>query len=182
MVLFFRIIFRKIKAIIWHLIDKLILLFPIYYTDLNKISVFKWFSVIEGNKNELFKFKIFNHIPYKFDEIILDMMFQSENLNLNPIQKRADLAILQSLAARTENKSMKFQADVLAKEIENEEKNNQNAKTMTLNEFIDYIEITFNQINSIDIHKTSAGRCFSLFNKAVERNKQLSEQYNKTSF
>ena len=43
----------------------------------------------------------------------------------------------------------------------------------------DYIEISFNQIGTLDPYKISAGRAMSLYNKAVEQNKRLQKQVEK---
>jgi len=112
-------------------------------------------------------------VPAFFAEIILDMVFEIENIDLSTFKKRAEVAILQSIAARTNNKSIKFKADSLAKEIADKEKKDTNVKDISLNEFINYIELTFEQIGSINPDKMSAARGLSLYHKAVEKNKAL---------
>lgn len=107
------------------------------------------------------------------------MLFQMDNLNCELINKKAELAILRSVALRTKNKSLEFQADVLANEIKKKEQSANTEKNQNLNSFIDYIELTFESIGMIDPFKTSASRAFSLYNKAIERNKHLKEVYDK---
>jgi hypothetical protein len=109
----------------------------------------------------------------------MDMLFQMEKLDLTILRKRADLAILQALAARTQNKSLKFQADILAKEIK--ELSKTDADGMTLNEFINFIELSFNSIGMIDPDKMKAKRAFSLYHLAIESNKRKAKSYEKTN-
>ena len=170
---------RRIKKIIRFVKDLIILSLPIYHTDLNKICLKQWFDVINGDQKSLYKFKFFNHIPYKFENIISDMMFQLDYLDISIINKNAELAILRSIAARTKNKTMDFQADVLENAIKSKVNSGKNAEPIKLNEFIDYIEMTFEQINSIDPYKISASRAFSLYHKAIDQNKRVQKMYNK---
>ena len=131
---------RKIKKIIRFVKDLIILSLPIYHTDLNKICLKQWFDIINGDMKSLYKFKFFTHIPYKFENIISDMMFQLDYLDISIINKNAELAILRSIAARTKNKTMDFQADVLENAIKSKVNSGKNAEPIKLNEFIDYIE------------------------------------------
>jgi len=173
-----KLLIRKIKRTITGIIDGFISQLPVYYNDLNRISLARWFDILEGKYIKLYKVRLTKRIPSFFYEVILDMTFQNEHVDLAELQKQADLAILYSMAARTENKSILFQADSMAKEIENKAKK-QERKGMKLNEFIDFIEITFEQIATIDPEKITAGRAFSLYHKAIEKNKRLAKMYEK---
>lgn len=173
-----RLLKRKIRIAFQNLIEKIIRVLPVYYKRLDRISLSRWFDILEGKYIKLYKIKLTSYPPNFFYEVILDMTFQSEHFDLSEIQKQADLAILYSIAARTNNKSMKFQADTMKKEIENKAKKNE-SKGMKLNDFVDYIEITFDQIGRIDPDKITAARAFSLCNKAVERNKSLQKSLEK---
>jgi len=176
---YFRYFRAKSKIIFQNWLDRLILLLPIYYTDLDKICLKYWFDVINGKLSSLYKIKLFKRIPAKFDEIVLNMMFQMDNLNCEMINKKAELAILRSIAIRTKNKSIQFQADVLANEINNKQLSANIEKNQTLNQFIDYIEITLESIGMIDPYKMKASRAFSLYQKAIDKNKHLNELYSK---
>jgi hypothetical protein len=105
------------------------------------------------------------------------MLFEFDNLDLEVLRKKAQIAVLKSMAVRTGNKSIKFNADSLQKEIDERESKLKEDRAMTINEFIDYIELTFNQIGSIDPYKMSTARAFSLFHKAKEKTQKLNEQY-----
>ena len=163
---------RIIKNGIRFIIDSIIKRLPVYYNNLEKISLRKWFDIIEGNYIELYKIKLTKHVPSFFLEIIMDMTFKSDNVDLTELKKQADLAILYSMAARMDNKSILFQADSMSKDMEKKDKKNE-SKEVKLNDFIDYIEITFEQIGTIDPDKISASRAFSLYHKAVQRNKAI---------
>ena len=172
---FARLFVLGIKERIRNRIDSIILLFPIYYTKLDKISLKSWFEVIEGNKKSLYKVRFISYIPKKFDKIILDMLFQMDYMNTEIIEKEAQLAVLRSIATRNKDRSMQFQADVLANELKKQKQAYETSKGMNLNAFIDYIEMTLECIGAINPEKITASRAFSLYQKAIERNKRLSE-------
>lgn len=173
---YFRLFRIGIKKTIWFTIDSIIKLFPIYYTSINRLPIYYWFELQKGDYSILYKVKFIKHIPYFFYNISMDMLFEFDNLDLTLLRKKADLAVLNSIATRTNDKSIKFQADVLKKEIER--KISQTGKDISLNEFIDYIEMTFNNIGQLDVYKLSTSRAFSLYNKAIERNKRLNNVHN----
>jgi len=174
---FTRLLRVGIKKTVTFILDKLILSLPIYYKHLDKICLKKWFDVMEGNKKSLYKVDFINYIPVLFDKIILDMLFQMDYVNTEMIEKERQLAILRSISVRTRDKTMQFQADTLANEIKIKMQNYSNEKETGLNGFIDFIEMTFNQIGTIDPYKISASRAFSLYHKAVEQNKRLAKLY-----
>jgi phage anti-repressor protein len=158
-------------------VDFVILLLPVYYRDYDKIILSNWFRVQNNDFSGLYKngFK-FKRIPNKFYKIALDMLFQMEKLDLTTLVKRSELAIMLARVAITQNKSLKFQADVLAKQIaEMNKKDNEGAN---LNDFINYIETTFNNYGTIDPDKIKAKRAFSLYHLAIEKNKQIKHSLN----
>jgi hypothetical protein len=124
---------------------------------------------MEGNLKKLYKINFINYIPLKFVKIIENMYFQLDKIDMSIIQKEAELAILYSLAARTNNKVMKFNADSLSLELENKKKEMGKNKSAKLNDFLNYIEISLNY-GSIDPEKMKASRAFSLYNLALEKN------------
>jgi hypothetical protein len=166
---FFRLLFAIFRNGITKIIDKIILSLPIYYTRMDKISIARWFEVMGGKFNKLYKYFSFKYIPYKFLKISEDMYFQLDQINTEIIQKEAELAILYSMAARLNNKSMLFNADQQRKKLNEEKENLSKKKPLKINDFLNYIELTLNK--NIDPEKMSASRAFSLFHIAVERNK-----------
>lgn len=160
-------------------IDFILKLLPIYWKSINKMPVWYWFEIQKGSLKSLYKFKKFKYVPSFFFTIVQNMLYEFDNLDLTILRKKKDIAILKSLAARTGDKGYKFDADILNEEIEQEEKALKDIRTMTINDFTDYIELTFNQIGSIDPFKMSTAKAFSLFHKAKEKTEKLNELYKK---
>jgi hypothetical protein len=144
---------------------------------MDKISIAKWFEIMDGKVENLYKFTFIKWIPLKFVKIIEDMYFQLENVNTEIIKQEAELAILYSQAARTGNKMMGFKADSEKIKLENKKIELSKNKGIKLNSFLNYIELTLNYQN-IDPEKMKASRAFSLYHIAVERNKELERKNN----
>jgi len=172
---------HRIKEKIKGLGDWFIKLLPIYYTSINyrPIPIANWFRVKEGDLSAIYRFKIFTRIPRFFLKIVNDMIYEFENLDLTLLNEKWEAARLKSMAIRTKNKRYEFLANELKTKIEKKEKELNNQKTQTLNEFIDYIELTLECTGTINPDKFGTGRAYSLYHKAVEKNKRLAEQYKK---
>ena len=177
MVRFCRLFYYLLRSGIRKIIDFLILKLPIYYTRMDKISIAKWFEIMDGKVENLYKFTFIKWIPVKFVKIVEDMYFQLENVNIEIIKQEADLAILYSQSIRTGNKMLKFKADSEKIKLENKKIELSKNKGMKLNSFLNYIELTLNYQN-IDPEKMKASRAFSLYHIAVERNKELERKNN----
>jgi len=173
----FKLIQAIVKAKIRALKDGIIRILPFYHRSLGHITLRKWFELKDGDYKALYKYVRFSYIPAFFYEIVLNMLYELDHVDMTMFRKKAELAILQSISARTGSKTVKFQADVLANEII--QKESKEGESIKLNEFIDYIELTFNQIGMIDPDKMKASRGLSLYNKAVEQNKRLQKQAEK---
>jgi hypothetical protein len=145
---------------------------------MDKISIARWFEIMDGKVENLYKFTWIKWIPLKFVKIIEDMYFQLENINTEIIQKEAELAILYSQAARMKNPMMKFKADGEKKKLEDKKIELAKNKGAKLIPFIHYIEQTLKI--SIDPEKMSAAMAFYKYYNANEINKQI-EQRNKAS-
>lgn len=170
-----RIFGKGIKKSIRFIIDLVVYYLPVYHTKLDRISIKKWFEIIEGNKKSLYRFSFISHIPSFFDNIILKMLYSLEHMNTEIIEKEAELSVLRSIAVRTKSKPMQFQADVLENELKLKKQSYKNSKGLSLNAFIDYIELTFDSIGKINPEKISASRAFSLYHKACEKNQRLAD-------
>jgi hypothetical protein len=68
---------------------------------------------------------------------------------------------------------------VKAVEIENIKAKHR--EPIKLNDFVDFIELSFEQINSIDPDRIDAARAFSLYWKAVELNERKQNKQQKQS-
>ena len=168
-----------IKTPLQAILDRFIKLLPIYYTSINyrPIPVAKWFKLMEGDYSALYRVKLFNRIPNFFYEIVADMYFQFDHLEMESLIAQRDLVLLKSIAARTNSTIIRFQANELENRLK---KNKEKPKNdMKLNDFIDYIELTFESIGKLDPDTLGTGRAFSMYHKAVDKNKRLEKIYSK---
>lgn len=94
-----------------------------------------------------------------------------ENLSLEDIRELAEYHILKAEAAVTKNSMIDFEANLIKAKLSEKKEEKQS----TLNEFVDYIELTLNCPGTINPEKTSAGRAYSLYHRAKEKNKRISE-------
>ncbi len=62
------------------------------------------------------------------------------------------------------------------KEVEIENVKAKHRETIKLNDFVDFIELSFEQINSINPDKMDAARAFSLYWKAVDLNERKQQK------
>lgn len=176
---FFRIIRKTCSIACYSLIDKVICRLPVYYKSINKISLYNYWQIRENKYQFLYKFSGINYIPGFFFQASLNLTFQLDNLDLEVLRNKKQIAIMESMYARTKKGIYKFESGQLQKQVEKRIIENSLKKECTLNEFIDYIELTFESIGMIDPYKMSAGRVFSLHNKAVEKNQRLEKLYSK---
>jgi hypothetical protein len=133
----------------------------------------------KGEMKYLYKSDKFKYVPDFFYKIAQNMLYEFDFLDLEILRKKAKVAILKSRAIRLNDKSIKFDSDILQKEIDNEERKLKDLKGFTIDEFIDYIELTFNNIGTQDPFKLTTSRAFSLFQKAKERNENLKSMSSK---
>jgi hypothetical protein len=103
------------------------------------------------------------------------MFYSIDELDLTILRLKKDAVVLKSIATRTNDKSMLFQALQMEKEIKEMEKGSENS--MNLNQFVNYIELTLECPGTIDPYKITASRAFSLYHRAVEKNERLSKLY-----
>jgi hypothetical protein len=145
-----------------------------YYTSVDKISIYRWDKIENGEYQYLFKKKI-GKVPEYFKLIITDMFYQFDNVNMSMINKQLNLAYLRSLYVTTKrsdflNKARSLEAEIL-KELDIK------IKGLPLNKQINFVETIFNSIGSIDKHKMDASRFKSLLNAAVEKLDQLNKSH-----
>jgi hypothetical protein len=171
----FRIIQYQLKKIYGFILKGL----PVYYKSIHHLPVYNWFMMQKGSLEWLYKFRYFKYIPKFFAEIAQNMIYEFDKLDVDILRKKAEIAVLRSQAARLNDKGIKFQADLLEKELNDELSKNKNSNSLTIDGFIDYIELTFSNIGTLDPFKLTTARAFSLYQKAVERNEHLAEIYKK---
>jgi hypothetical protein len=129
--------------------------------------LYNWWQAQEGKLEYLNKFRF--KLPFLV-QIYNNMVYQMENLALDDLRLMAEYYILKAEAAIKQDSMIDFEANVLKVQLEEKK---EDRKDVTLNEFIDYIELTLNCPGTIDPEKTSASRAYSLHNRAKERNKSL---------
>lgn len=174
MVRVFRLLLRFLLKRIGKLIDLFILSLPIYYTRMDKISIARWYDIINGDLISLYKIELFKRIPYLFLKIVENMWFQLDRVDMTMINKEAEIAILYSQAARLKNKSKKFLADEMNRKLDIKKSELAKKNKQKLNDFLNYIELTLDK--TVDPEKTSASRAYSLWFLAVEKNKQVEKR------
>ena len=97
------------------------------------------------------------------------MIYQMEHLDLSSLIKEGDQAVLNSMAARTKNKGLQFRADVMRKQITDKKLKETNEEPISLNDFINFIELTLNLPYSLSPTSMSASRGYSLFYQAKKK-------------
>lgn len=120
------------------------------------------------------KTEYLNKLGFKLpflDKIYNKMVYQMENLNLEDIRELAEYYVLKAEAAVTNNSMVDFEANLIKTKLSEKIEEKQS----TLNDFIDTIELTLNCYGTINPEKISAGRAYSLYHRAKEKNKRLSE-------
>lgn len=177
----FRALGKRIKvAFQIVVIDRIIRLLPIYYTSIKQLPIVNWFDLQENKFDALYKKRLFKRVPFFFHNIATEMYFEFEKVNMELIYEKRDIAIMASMAAREKNKAKEFNSrtmnNALLKKMAKQNKDN-----LTLNAMIDYIELTFESIGSLDVYKLTTSRAFSLYNQAIEKNKRLEKLYSKKS-
>lgn len=92
-----------------------------------------------------------------------------EHLDLSTLIKKGDQAVLNSMAARTKDKGLKFRADEMLKQIKDKASKETGDEPITLNDFINFIELTLNLSYSLNPANISASRGYSLFYQAKKK-------------
>ncbi len=141
-----------------------------YYKSVDKIPIYNWDKIEQGEYQYLFKKKIAK-VPEYFKVIITEMFYQFEHVNMDMILKQLDYAYLKSLYVKTKNPD--FLNKARSKESEIVKDLNHDIKKTPLNKQINFVETVFNSIGSIDKHKMDASRFKSLLNAAIEKQEKM---------
>ena len=141
-----------------------------YYKHIDKLPVYNWFKLSEGDYSYLYKKKRLKRCPEFFRALHMELWFQMEQIDPSYIRKLHKHAYLKSLYATTKNPRWINSANFLKAELESEKKVMQ--ELPKLNDMLNIIEETFNNIGQIDVYKMSTSRFFSLLNKAIDKNKK----------
>ena len=164
-------LFERIKVILYVLISIAYKKLPLYYKNADRLPCWNYFEIVNsGNLKHLNRFGI-SFVPYFFSELYFDIVFSLPTANIDLINNYADLAIMRSIAARTKDKSLLFDADILENSLNNQIKKSENSN-IKMNEIIDFIEISLKQIGSINPFKNSISRVLSLYKQAKKINEK----------
>ena len=135
---------HRIKEKIKGLGDWFIKLLPIYYTSINyrPIPIANWYRLKDGDMGAIYRIRLFKRIPNFFGQVFINMTKEFENIDLTLLNQKWQAAKIASMAARLNNKNFEFQATQAKKQIAIKEQKLYGNKGMSLNEFLDYIELT----------------------------------------
>jgi len=130
-----------------------------YYTNIYELPVYYWFKFVET-----FDFK---YLHYKNSSIIstdvnifLGLLEQLEKFDISGLREIAERQYKKALFLKTKNP--------IYLEPEPQRKG---VKNSLISDFVGFIETSLNIHNSIDIMKTSTGKAYELFDRAIEKNK-----------
>lgn len=149
-----------------------------YYKRLDEIPIFNWFEVLNGKYNYLYKKRI-KKVPSIFGQVYMNIFYQMDRINADYFRKIHKLAYLRSLHATTDQVRYLNQANFLEAEIIKTAKNPD--KGIGLNDMLNIIEETFNNIGMIDKYKMDAARFYSLYYRAEEKIKAKNREYANTT-
>jgi len=144
-----------------------------YYTHIDDLPVYNFFKIAKGEYHYLFKNESDYNKPFSedlFKYTFSEMYFQFKKLDNSFLRDKAYLAVYWSKWVVEKNYRWKNEYNTLNAKLT---KNIQ--KELDINDFTDYIEMTFKQpVGSIDVHKVSTSKAFNNFNRAQEYNKKNS--------
>jgi len=161
MIYAFKIFIREMSLIIYAKIFG-------YYKSIDVIPIYNWFKLTEGEFAYLYKRRINMHPEY-FKLVYNDMFFQLERIDTNYFEKIHKVAYLRAWYVLTKKPQYLNSSNFLMAEINKAKEVKR--KPIKLNELVTYIEETFKNVGTIDVHKMSASRFFSLYYRAIDKNK-----------
>jgi len=164
----------------WKTIKELIFIWYVkkfrkYYTHINELPLYNFAKIINGDFSYLYE-KRHKRVPKVFfQNIFRNMSYQFKQLDNTYLRMQADAADYYAKYIRTGNIRWKNEYNTILNKLNKFQKSN-----FDLDEFLDYIERTFNHApGSIDPKKISTSRAFSNFQKAKEFNlKKQKDAYN----
>jgi len=147
-----------------------------YYNHIDILPIYNWFKLLEGDYTYLYKRRIVQ-TPHLFQDLYGILFFQMEKIEMGYFENIHKLAYLKSLYATTKKPQYLNQARSLEHRIKTaQKKDNKNPR---LNDMLNYIEETFSNVGQLDPMKTSTSRFYSIYNRAVEKNKKDANRLNK---
>lgn len=132
-----------------------------YYTDLNEISLYNWWKCKEGDYSYLWKERN-EYIPYFFETVFADMLYQMEYLDLSDLRKASEVNYYMNLYLSTNDIKYKRKSDT--KKAEYEQMIKVISQEPNLNALIKTVQKGHNLNFIIDSKTITAGYFFSLLN------------------
>lgn len=138
-----------------------------FYTELSELPLWNWFKVQETGDLKYFFIDYENarEIPIFFEQLLINMLEQFERVDNAFLRLKADALYYESKYLTTGKSSWLMES----KAVEEKIKNIGNSG-LSLEDFLNYIEITFKQLGSLDANKISTKRAYSLYHKALDIN------------
>ena len=146
-----------------------------YFNHIDNLPIYNWFKLYEGDYTYLYKRRI-SQTPHLFKDVYANLFFQLEKVDMRHFEDVHKLAYLRSLYATTKRPQFLNQANSLESTLKKKDKK---SKPLKLNDMLNYIEETFSNVGQIDPKKTSTSRFFSLYHRAIDKNKKESKHLNK---
>jgi hypothetical protein len=147
-----------------------------YYKHLDTLPAYNWFKIMDGDYTYLYKRRI-NKTPEVFKDFASELFWQMEKVEMGYFDDTLKLAYLKSLWVTTKRPQFLNQARSLEHKIK--QSNSKESKPQNLNDMLNYIEETFNQVGQIDPKKISTSRFYALFNRAIETVKKKNSEIKK---
>lgn len=138
-----------------------------YFKHIDKLSIYNWDKAAKGDFTYLYKHRI-KSVPRFFKRWFMELFYQLKKVKMDGFVDTLNLAYLKSIYVTSGNPLYLNKARSLEAKIANEEK----VEAHDLDDMINLIEETFKSIGSIDVHKMSTMRFYSLYHRAIEKMKE----------
>jgi hypothetical protein len=151
-----------------------------YYTHIDSLPIYNWFQIKEAMdmKYLYFDYENKDSYPEYFYNIFAAMVFQFEKLDVTLFELMALEKIYEAKYLTEKTPIYNIMAKQTRIKIDKKNKDAEEAKGQTLNEFLNYIELSLAmQVGSIKPKEMSTSRAYSLFNQAVEINKEKNKTH-----
>jgi hypothetical protein len=135
-----------------------------YYKHIDYLPIYNWDKLSNGEFNYLYKFRI-KATPRFFKRWYVELFYQFEKIEMSGFEDMLKLAYLKSLYVTTKQAKYLNMARSLEKRIKSKPK----TKPQKLNDMVNFVEETFSSIGSINVHKMSTSRFYSLYYRAIKK-------------
>jgi hypothetical protein len=151
-----------------------------YYKHIDSLPIYNWFKMKEAIdlKYLYFDYENKNSFPEYFYNIFAGMVFQFEKLDVTLFELMALEKLYEAKYLTEKTPVYNIMAKQTRLKIDKKNKDAEEAKGQTLNEFLNYIELSLGmQVGSIKPKEMSTSRAYSLFYQAVEINKEKNKNH-----